>query len=157
MIALFNQGYLSEKYGLIERVVVSELNFTFSETKEPQPFTNDFPRADVHELLAPDILHQIIKGTFKDHLVLWVEHLLIKLHGKAHAQRVMDDIDHRRDNLPFFCLHLYSNRLRIVPAFGGLRYFPQGRGFKQWTGNDSKALMKACTFLFYSYYVLHCC
>jgi hypothetical protein len=25
-----------------------------------------------------------------------------------------------------------------------LRRFPQGRGFQQWTGNDSKALMKVC-------------
>ena len=37
-----------------------------------QPFTNAFPRADIHELLAPDLLHQLIKGTFKDHIVSWV-------------------------------------------------------------------------------------
>jgi hypothetical protein len=30
----------------------------------------------------------------------------------------------------------------LAPAFPGLRRFPQGRGFKQWMGNDSKALMK---------------
>ena len=60
-----------------------------------QPFTSYFPRADILELLAPDILHQIIKGTFKDHLVLWVEILLKNLHGTAHGKRVMDDIDHR--------------------------------------------------------------
>ncbi|KAJ6599668.1 hypothetical protein B0H10DRAFT_1825174, partial [Mycena sp. CBHHK59/15] len=29
-----------------------------------------------------------------------------------------------------------------VPPFPGLRRFPEGRGFKQWTGDDSKALMK---------------
>jgi hypothetical protein len=29
-----------------------------------------------------------------------------------------------------------------VPSFPGLRRFPEGRRFKQWTGNDSKALMK---------------
>ncbi|KAF9526721.1 hypothetical protein CPB83DRAFT_937299 [Crepidotus variabilis] len=37
-----------------------------------KPFTHGFPRANIHELLAPDLLHQIIKGTFKDHLVTWV-------------------------------------------------------------------------------------
>jgi hypothetical protein len=30
-----------------------------------------------------------------------------------------------------------------MPPFAGLRRFPEGRGFKQWTGDDSKALMKA--------------
>jgi hypothetical protein len=33
-------------------------------------------------------------------------------------------------------------RISAVPAFPGLRRFPEGRNFKQWTGNDSKALMK---------------
>ena len=32
--------------------------------------------------------------------------------------------------------------IAIVPPFAGLRRFPEGRGFKQWTGDDSKALMK---------------
>ena len=32
--------------------------------------------------------------------------------------------------------------IAIVAPFSGLRRFPQGRGFKQWTGDDSKALMK---------------
>ena len=34
-------------------------------------------------------------------------------------------------------------RIAVVPPFSGIRNFPQGRGFKQWTGDDSKALMKA--------------
>src|SRR5260221_2063734 len=34
-----------------------------------------------------------------------------------------------------------------APPFSGLRRFPQGRGFKQWTGNDSKALMKVSSKL----------
>ncbi|RPD67826.1 hypothetical protein L226DRAFT_474339, partial [Lentinus tigrinus ALCF2SS1-7] len=28
--------------------------------------------ANIHELLTPDLLYQLIKGTFKDHLVDWV-------------------------------------------------------------------------------------
>ncbi|KAH7918492.1 hypothetical protein BV22DRAFT_1186404 [Leucogyrophana mollusca] len=91
------------------------------------PFTNDFPRADVHKLLAPDLLHRIIKGTFKDHLVDWVERYLKITHGTRRAVETMADI---------------GRRIAIVASFADLRRFPPGRGFKQWTGDDSKALMK---------------
>ncbi|KAJ6623790.1 hypothetical protein B0H10DRAFT_2431129 [Mycena sp. CBHHK59/15] len=35
-----------------------------------------------------------------------------------------------------------DRRIAAVPPFPGLCRFPEGRGFKQWTGDDSKALMK---------------
>ena len=41
-----------------------------------------------------------------------------------------------------------NNRIAAAPPFSGLRRFPQGRGFKQWTGDDSKALMKVCIYKF---------
>ncbi|KAG1837668.1 hypothetical protein F4604DRAFT_1692099 [Suillus subluteus] len=63
------------------------------------PFMNDFPRADIHELLAPDLLHQIIKGAYKDHLVTWVEKYLLHTHGKTQANIILDDID-RRSSIP---------------------------------------------------------
>ncbi|KAH9987753.1 hypothetical protein BJV74DRAFT_491980, partial [Russula compacta] len=34
------------------------------------------------------------------------------------------------------------HRISAVPPFPGLRRFPDGRDFQQWTGDDSKALMK---------------
>ncbi|KAJ7070469.1 hypothetical protein C8F01DRAFT_1206314 [Mycena amicta] len=71
------------------------------------PFTHDFPRADIHEMISPDLLHQMIKGTFKDHLVTWVGEYLDVAHPPATANAIMDQIDRR-----------------------------------QWTGDDSKALMK---------------
>ncbi|KAG2051938.1 hypothetical protein BDR06DRAFT_983321 [Suillus hirtellus] len=91
------------------------------------PFTNDFPHANIHELIAPDFLHQIIKGTFKDHLVVWVEKYLVQMHGQTQADVILDDID---------------RRIAAVPAFSGLHRFPQGCNFQQWTRDNSKALMK---------------
>jgi hypothetical protein len=38
---------------------------------------------------------------------------------------------------------LIGTKYCSVPPFPGLRHFPHGRHFKQWTGDDSKALMKA--------------
>ncbi|KAI6023178.1 hypothetical protein BKA83DRAFT_4125828 [Pisolithus microcarpus] len=58
-------------------------------------FTSMFPRADIHKMLSPDILHQLIKGGFKDHLVDWVERYLIQMHGKSAAEKVLDKIDKR--------------------------------------------------------------
>ncbi|KAJ3491298.1 hypothetical protein NLI96_g824 [Meripilus lineatus] len=92
-----------------------------------QPFTANFPRADIHELLSPDILHQLIKGTFKDHLVTWIEQYIKNDNAAEDAKAILDDID---------------RRIAAVPSYPGLRRFPEGRKFKQWTGNDSKALMK---------------
>ncbi|KAF9228067.1 hypothetical protein BS17DRAFT_792961 [Gyrodon lividus] len=59
----------------------------------PKPFTNDFPHADIHELLAPNILHQLVKGTFKDHLVEWVGKYLDHHYGKSCVKEVLADID----------------------------------------------------------------
>lgn len=61
----------------------------------PQPFTSSFPRADIHEMITPDLLHQVIKGTFKDHLVTWVGEYLEIEHGKKEADEILDDIDRR--------------------------------------------------------------
>ena len=65
-------------------------------------------------------------------------------HGEAHAKVILDDIDKRYAfatlSKVFLVVIYYS--IAAVPLFANLRRFPEGRGFKQWTGDDSKALMK---------------
>ncbi|KAI6107418.1 hypothetical protein EV401DRAFT_2077233 [Pisolithus croceorrhizus] len=69
----------------------------------------------------------LIKGGFKDHLVEWVGKYLELMYGKAGAKEWLADIDHH---------------IAAAPPFPGLQRFPDGRGFSQWMGDDSKALMK---------------
>lgn len=46
-------------------------------------------------MISPDLLHQLIKGTFKDHLVRWVCEYLVAQHGERRANAILDDIDRR--------------------------------------------------------------
>lgn len=73
-----------------------------SDSPITQPFTMKFPRADIHELLTCDLLHQAIKGAFKDHLVVWVEDYLKIMHGPSKAEAILDEIDRRYVNLKFY-------------------------------------------------------
>ncbi|KAJ7932345.1 hypothetical protein B0H13DRAFT_2518823 [Mycena leptocephala] len=112
---------------LLEACTLKELWDDFGIVGDLIPFTAGFPRADIHELISMDLLHQVIKGTFKDHVVEWVEEYIRGTHEKAEADKILADID---------------RRIAVTTPFPGLRHFHTGRGYKQWTGNDSKGLMK---------------
>jgi len=67
------------------------------------------------------------------------------VHPANRAQEILSDIDRRFviSILQFTEHHLtLPKSIAIVTLFAGLQRFPRGRGFKQWTGDDSKALMK---------------
>jgi hypothetical protein len=70
---------LWRNYGILGDVKVpipTVYSYTKSLITISQPFTEFFPRADIHEMIAFDLLHQLIKGTFKDHLMKWIEDYL---------------------------------------------------------------------------------
>lgn len=95
---MHDEETLRKSYGIVPgaTVRVSHNRNTYwfgSETH--QPYTSYFPRADIYELISPDLLHQLIKGVFKDHLVDWVGKYLEYLHGAAGGARVIDEIDRR--------------------------------------------------------------
>lgn len=78
--------YVTSLYTSI--LIVDVLNFV-------QPFTAHFPRADINELVSGDLLHQVIKGTFKDHLVTWIGEYLTLTHGESDGKKLLDEIDRR--------------------------------------------------------------
>jgi len=93
--AAFNPKVLWETYGVVNDVTVGPVLICCSGFKliAVQPFTDNFPNADIYELITPDLLHQLIKGVFKDHLVEWVCEYLEHKHGKAKADSILDEID----------------------------------------------------------------
>ncbi|KAL0572526.1 hypothetical protein V5O48_009441 [Marasmius crinis-equi] len=96
MIEAYDGVLVWNAYGIVSDVVL---------------FTNYFLRADIHLLLTPNLLHQIIKGTFKDHLVDWINEHIIATHGDKDGKKVIDDTN---------CW------LAAVPQFTGLRQFLEG-------------------------------
>ena len=85
-------------YGIVSNVKVINLHFILYLTMliaHVQPFMTYFPCADIHDMLSPDILHQLIKGAFKDHLVTWVNDYIKAQYPDKKVKRIMDDIDRR--------------------------------------------------------------
>ena len=67
----------------------------YNSYEQIQPFTASFPRANIHELITPDLLHQVIKGTFKDHLVTWIEKYIDDVNSGPNAKRILAELDRR--------------------------------------------------------------
>ena len=74
MVIVWNHTQYNSKFPMLNEQ---------SDANVCQPYTSYFPRADIHEAITPDLLHQLVKGVFKDHLVEWVGKYLGHVHGPA--------------------------------------------------------------------------
>ncbi len=93
------------------------------------PFWVDLPHCNIFQCFTPDILHQLHKGVFKDHVIKWAT-AAINTDG---PERVSDSMQ----------------KIEVDSHFQAMTHHPSLRHFKkgillisQWTGNEYKNMEK---------------
>lgn len=96
--------------------------FNDQQLRPVDPFWKDLPHCNIFACITPDLLHQLHKGVFKDHIVSW-------------ATKAVDGQEEEVDA-----------RFRSMSLHPDLRHFKKGISLtSQWTGREHKNMEK--TFL----------
>lgn len=110
---------VDETIEILERHRNGELNGDLPDGLRPiyDPFWKDLPHCDIFSCITPDILHQLHKGVFKDHLMSWVTAII----GEEELDR----------------------RFKNMANIPGLRHFSKGISHvQQWTCREHKEMQK---------------
>ncbi|KAJ6618487.1 hypothetical protein B0H10DRAFT_2164151 [Mycena sp. CBHHK59/15] len=87
------------------------------------PFWKDLPHCNIFQCFMPDILHQLHKGVFNEHIFSWATESLGGT-DKANEEEI-------------------NFRFRAMPSHPSLRHFKMGISLvSQWTGNEFKQMEK---------------
>jgi hypothetical protein len=90
----YNPRHLWYTYGINSAIQVRETCIYHTTANFSQPYTTLIGHGDIHKLITPDLLHQLIIGTFKDHLIEWIQEYLHQ-DGESEGDQVLDIINHR--------------------------------------------------------------
>ncbi|KAG2109905.1 uncharacterized protein F5147DRAFT_745378 [Suillus discolor] len=101
-----------------------------------KPFWANLPHTDIFMVFTPDLLHQLHKGVFKDHLVKWC----------------LDIVGNDKINTHF----------KTIPDYPSHQHFKKGiSNIKQWTGTEHKEMqcifMALITFVIVAWSILDFC
>ncbi|KAJ7223235.1 hypothetical protein GGX14DRAFT_351944, partial [Mycena pura] len=87
--------------------------------RQCDPFWKDLPHANIFKCFTPDLLHQLHKGMFKDHVVSWATSSIDGTKKESEAE--------------------LDERFKVMPDHPHLRHFKRGISLvSQWTGNEYK-------------------